>query len=99
LRLLPHAGDWNPAGAVRAAYALQEPLLARPAAAQTGSVASFSLLRLEGDTSVLATAKLAEDGGALLVRGYEAAGHGGPLAIVSDRLGRRWAYTAAPHEI
>jgi hypothetical protein len=48
---------------------------------------------------VLATAKLAEDGGALLVRGYEAAGHGGPLAIVSDRLGRRWAYTAAPHEI
>jgi alpha-mannosidase len=98
-RLLPHAGGWDTARPAQASLALQEPLSARLMAPQAGQAAAFSLLRLDCPTAVLTTVKLAEDGGALIVRGHEAAGCAARLIIVSERLGRTWEHAVAPHEI
>ncbi len=98
-RLLPHVGPWTAVHPDRAAWEMQEPLIARAAAPQAGERHDVSLLHVAPENVVLATAKWAEDGGGLVVRGYEAEGRPGLVVVTSPALGLRWQGAVRAHEI
>ncbi len=100
-RLVPHVGDWRGAGPERQGYALMEPFIVRPAAAQPGSGKEQALLSVEPSNVVLSTVKLAEDSGVqrLLVRGHETDGKQTALVIRSETLDKTWTYPLRPFEI
>lgn len=71
--LLPHAGGWQEAHVVEAAYALNFPPHARLAPAQPDGTLPdrHQFAAVEPDHVILETVKRAEDGGAWIVRLYE----------------------------
>lgn len=80
--LLPHAGSFREAGVIQEAYALNVPLVvsaAKPAAGKLPSTHSF--FQVDRPNVVIEAIKVAEDGGAIIVRLYEAAGARGPAAL------------------
>ena len=74
--LLPHAGGWNEE-TIRAAYALNDPLLVYAgdgAGGESGStpdLLSAPLIRVDQPNVVIETVKMAEDGDGVIVRLYE----------------------------
>jgi alpha-mannosidase len=91
--LLPHAGDLRSAGVIEEAYALNVPLLAKEAKASSGALpSSRSFFQL--DRGVIESIKVAEDGGAIIVRFYEAQGARGS-ATLSTTLPVRKAWIAS----
>lgn len=94
--LLPHAGDLRQAGVIEESYALNVPLLVRETEPKTGKLpASHSFLHL--DRGVIEAIKVAEDGGAIIVRFYEAQGARGS-ATLSTTLPVRKAWVATMME-
>ncbi len=104
-RLLPHEGAWQAVHPGRAALELHEPLIGRAASPQggerpqDGEGPQGSLLRVAPQNAVLTVAKWTEDGGGLLVRGYEAEGRPTRVVITSEALGRRWEGEVRAHQI
>lgn len=91
--LLPHAGDLRSAGVIEEAYALNVPLIASTVKASSGPLpASRSFFQL--DRGVIEAVKVAEDGGAIIVRFYEAQGARGS-ATLSTTLPVRKAWIAS----
>jgi len=80
--LLPHAGDFREAGVIEEAYALNRPLRAVPVEAHAGSLPpSDSFFRVNRPGVVIEAVKVAEEGGAFIVRLYEAHGGRGPVRV------------------
>ncbi len=78
--LLPHVGDLRQAGVIEEAYALNVPLLARETKPAAGPLpASHSFFHL--DRGVIEAIKVAEDGGAIIVRFYESTGARGSVTL------------------
>jgi len=99
LRLLPHDGDWRRTRPARASEALHHPFIPRWVEPRSGARCSLSLLRVSPEDVVLTVAKMAEDAGHLIVRGYETAGHPARVIIASSALGRSWTHAVRPHEV
>ncbi len=98
LALVPHLGGWAEGDVVRRAWSLNAPPIAREVDVHPGhwpAVASW----LECDTPnvVLTVLKRAEDGGDLILRGYEAAGRENVAEV--RFLDERWTFSWRPHEI
>ncbi len=71
--LYPHAGDYRAAGTVQQAYLLNNPLTARKLPKQAGRLPeTASLLTLDRGNVIAETVKMAEQGGAVVTRLYEA---------------------------
>ncbi|MAS33410.1 MAG: alpha-mannosidase [Anaerolineaceae bacterium] len=68
--LLPHAGRWDET-TVAAAYAFNDPLIARAGQGTAGQGAVTNLVTAEQPNIVIETVKRAEDGEGLIVRLYE----------------------------
>ncbi len=98
-RLLPHLGPWEGANPVRQSETLHQPLIVQPAAPQQGAWQEGSTLRVAPENVVLTTAKLAEEDGRLIVRGYETMGKATHLVLTSDLLGLTWSHDLGPHEV
>lgn len=98
-RLVPHLGDWQATHPGRAAMELQELLFAHLTAPHEGDASPGSLLSVRPENVVLTVAKWAEDGGGLVVRGYESEGYGAQVVVCCEPLGRRWARWVRPHEV
>lgn len=81
--LFPHQGDWRN-GTVPAAYALNDPLIARRVQGErtdTAGAAAGSLISASAGNVVIETIKQAEDGDGLIVRLYENERTSGPVAL------------------
>ena len=71
--LLPHVGSFKEAGVIRAAYDLNQPLVAVPVSAHKGNLpASFSLVSCAQENIVIETVKKAEADDGMIVRLYDA---------------------------
>ena len=79
--LMPHAGAWHEAGVREEAEALNQPLLALPAAGL--AEAELRPLAVEGLPVGLASLKPAEDGAGLVLRVYEPSGARGAVRPVA----------------
>jgi alpha-mannosidase len=97
--LLPHLGNWRQVNPARRSFELQEPLQAQLAQPHAGEVNDLSLLQVTPENVVLSVVKLAEDGGQLLIRGYETEGKPTHLVVKSRHLGRTWSADISPNEI
>jgi alpha-mannosidase len=83
--LLPHTGDFQSSGVIEQAYALNVPLLANETKPAAGSLpASQSFFKLDRPNVIIEAIKVAEDGGALIVRLYEAAGSRGSVTLTTS---------------
>jgi alpha-mannosidase len=92
--ILPHAGDLREGSVIEEAYALNVPLLVRNVTKHPGRLpASHSFFRLDRPGAILEAVKVAEDGGAIIVRLYEAEGARGPV-VLSTALPVRKAWLA-----
>ena len=83
VRLLPHAGDWREADAVRLAAELNQPPFALIETYHSGPLAQRASYLSDGGGAVVVTVlKGAEDGdGALVVRAYESTGRAATARI------------------
>jgi alpha-mannosidase len=80
--LLPHTGDLRTV--IDQAYALNVPLLVRDLKSSSGSLpASHSFFYTNRPSAVVETIKIAEDGGAIILRLYESEGARGPLTLTT----------------
>ena len=71
--LMPHVGDFTEAGVIAEAWALNQPILARPVAAHGGSLPSeFSFVSCDAPNAVITAVKRAEEDDGLIVRLYDA---------------------------
>lgn len=95
--LLPHSGGWDET-TIRAAYALNDPMIvATPGADTAGTTAQeneqlmASLLRIDRPNMVVETVKRAEDGAGIIVRMYESRRQRGPVTLTPGfRVGEAW---------
>ncbi|HVM16844.1 MAG TPA: glycoside hydrolase family 38 C-terminal domain-containing protein [Gaiellaceae bacterium] len=99
VRLVPHAGDWRDAGAVRLAAELNQPPFALIETYHDGPLPQRRSFAADGGGDVVLTVlKGAEDGGgAVVARAYESAGRAARATL--EVLGRTWEAEFAPHEI
>jgi len=82
--LLPHAGDFRAGRVIEEAYALNVPLIVSAAKPGTGSLPpTQSFFQLNRSNVIIEAIKLAEDGGAVIVRLYEAAGARGAVTLTT----------------
>ncbi|HET7239208.1 MAG TPA: glycoside hydrolase family 38 C-terminal domain-containing protein, partial [Terrimicrobiaceae bacterium] len=82
--LLPHTGDFRSGRVIESAYCLNVPLVVRdlkPAAGTLPASHSFFLSSRPG--AIIETIKVAEGGGAIIVRLYEAEGGRGPVKLTT----------------
>jgi alpha-mannosidase len=99
-RLLPHAGDWRAAGAVRLAAELNQPPVSLIESYHAGDLPSEASYASDGSGDVVVTVlKAAEDGGALVVRAYESAGRAATARIELPIVGRTIEARFGPAEI
>ena len=92
--LLPHAGDLRQGRVIEEAYALNVPLIVRATEPRSGPLpSSHSFFRTSREGAVIEAVKVAEDGGSLIVRLYEAEGGRGP-AVLTTTLPVRKAWRA-----
>jgi len=73
--LVPHTGSWQQAGAFRAGFEFNNPLIARPLSQHSGGLPpKWSLLDVTPATVVLSALMPAEGGEGVIARAYEASG-------------------------
>ena len=100
LVLLPHDGDWRSVHPDRRADALQEPLIARLAQPQEGIDADGGVgLQVDVEHATLTVVKRAEDGQALVVRGFETDGIERTVTLHSEVLGYAWQVALRPYQV
>ena len=82
--LLPHAGAWNES-TVRAAYALNDPLIVASGPKAMGDLPAeaSSLVAVDRPNIVVETVKQAEDGRGVIVRLYDNQRHRGPVTLTA----------------
>ncbi|MDJ0755022.1 MAG: alpha-mannosidase [Ardenticatenaceae bacterium] len=79
--VMPHAGDWR-GGTVAAAYALNDPLIARRINGRgVNGPPTHSLVSVDAPNVIIETVKQAEDGRGLIVRLYENERCRGPVTL------------------
>lgn len=97
----PHAGDWRAGRLARAAEELNSPILSAPASTGRAELRPMGAFAEVSARNVVITAvKMAEDGGALIVRAVEC--HGRPARNASVRLPllrKEWRGRMRPWEI
>ncbi len=82
--IFPHAGDFRAAGVIEEAYALNVPLVVQETKPAAGTLpATHSFFKLDRPNVIIEAIKLAEDGGSVIVRLYEAAGARGPVSLTT----------------
>jgi len=82
--LLPHAGDFRAGRVIEEAYALNVPLVVSETKPGAGSLpATHSFFQVDRPNVIIEAIKLAEDGGAVIVRLYEAAGARGTATLAT----------------
>jgi len=92
--LLPHTGDLREGRVIEEAYALNVPLLVRDVKPGTGPLpSSSSFFQLDRPGAVIEAIKVAEDGGALIVRLYEAEGARGRFKLTTTLPLRKACFT------
>lgn len=70
--LYPHAGDYREAGTIQKAYELNVPMTAVKVSENKGTLpCEYSFLSLDSENIIFETAKKAEDGEDIILRGYE----------------------------
>jgi alpha-mannosidase len=100
VRLVPHAGDWRAAGAVRLAAELNQPACAMLESYHDGPLPSERSFADDGGGAVVVTVlKVAEDGDGYVVRGYETTGAAATATVELPLLGRTLDLSFAPGEI
>ena len=100
IRLLPHAGSWEKAGVVRAAWELNEPAFIHIESAHRGDLPqNDSFLKCNSANVVLTVFKKSEDGEDLIVRGYETSGRSTKTTIRLPGFRKGVEVRFAPHEI
>jgi alpha-mannosidase len=98
--LVPHAGPWQDASVPRRAWELNEPLFVHAESAHKGTLpARASFLECDAPNVLLSVLKKSEDGGDVIVRGYETHGRAVNAVIRVQRRGRVLRAAFAPHEI
>jgi len=80
--ILPHAGSWNEA-TVRAAYALNDPLIVGRGEGRGARGEVSSLIACDAPNVIVETVKRAEDGNGVIVRLYETQRRRGAIALVA----------------
>ena len=71
--ILPHQGDFREAGVIRAAYGLNQPLLAKAVSGNAGQLpVRYSLVACDQNNVIVETVKKAEADDGIIVRMYEA---------------------------
>jgi len=82
--ILPHAGDLREGRVIEEAYALNAPLLAKEIKKQKGDLpGSHSFFHVDSPSAVIESVKVAEEGGALILRLYEAHGSRGSVRLTT----------------
>jgi alpha-mannosidase len=100
LGLVPHGGDWRDAGVVRLAAELNQPPFAMLESYHDGPLPAQGSYASDGAGDVVVTVlKHAEDGDAVVVRAFEAAGRPGRATIELPLLGRSVEAEFAANEI
>ena len=80
--VLPHVGTFQDAGVIEQAYALNSPLLVRPAVPRVGKLPpTHSFFRTDREGVIIESVKVAEDGRGLILRLYEAHGARGMFQL------------------
>jgi len=99
--LLPHAGDFREGRVIEEAYALNVPLLVRDMKPRSGLLPStHSFFQVDRPGAVIEAIKVAEVGGALIVRLYEAEGARGPVKLTTTLPVRKaWLTDLLENEI
>lgn len=99
-RLVPHAGPWQAAAVARRAHELNvRPLWVNEYAHDGPLPARASFLEASPDNVVLTVCKPAEDGEAVIVRGYEAAGRQTEARLRLPRAGLEWRARFGAHQV
>jgi len=100
IQLVPHAGPWQSAGVVRRAWELNEPAVVHVESAHPGTLpGQASFLDVAAKNVALTVLKPAEDGGRLIVRGYETAGQAVTTRLEFPYWKSSCEVRFAPHEI
>ncbi|HEY5741725.1 MAG TPA: alpha-mannosidase, partial [Terrimicrobiaceae bacterium] len=82
--LLPHAGDFREGRVIEHAYALNVPLIVRELEPVSGSLPpSHSFFLSSRSNAIIEAIKVAEEGGAIIVRLYEAEGGRGQVKLTT----------------
>ncbi|GMV37714.1 MAG: hypothetical protein AMXMBFR61_22220 [Fimbriimonadales bacterium] len=99
-RLLPHAGTWQEAALPARAWELNCPPICVNEYVHEGTLPSeWAGLFAQPSNILLSVLKRAEDGGGLIVRGYETTGHPTGARIAIPSAGMEWRVAFGPHEI
>jgi len=98
--LLPHAGAWQDAGAVRQAEEFTAPVPVFYQGIHRGTrPLSASFLSVDAPNVVVSAVKKSEDGDDLIIRCYETAGRGTKATLDLGLVNRTWTGTFRPLEI
>lgn len=99
-RLVPHAGAWQDARVPRKAWALNEAPTVHVESAHPGTLPLHAaFMETDAENVILTVLKFSEEGGDLIVRGYETDGVGAEVCIRWPHLQTEVATYFAPHEI
>ncbi len=80
--ILPHAGSWDE-GTVRAAYALNDPLIVRRGEGRGAGSVATPLVACDAPNVIVETVKRAEDGNGIIVRLYETQRRRGTITLTT----------------
>ncbi|MEP7358609.1 MAG: glycoside hydrolase family 38 C-terminal domain-containing protein, partial [Anaerolineales bacterium] len=88
--LFPHSGPWDER-TIAEAYALNDPLIARPGSGGAAAAAAPAFLQASRPNVVIETIKQAEDGDGFIVRLYESQRQRGPVTLTAGfALAEAW---------
>jgi len=100
VRLVPHTGSWQIAQLPRKAWGLNEPAIVHVESAHPGTLPPYaSFMETDAENVILSVLKPSEEGGDLVIRGYETGGTGVNATIRFPQLEKEVAVSFAPHEI
>jgi alpha-mannosidase len=91
--LFPHAGDFQSAGVLEQAYALNVPLILRAEKPHPGPLpARHSFFQVDSPGAIIEAVKVSEEGDAIIVRLYEAHGGRGQVTLTTTLPVKRAAF-------
>lgn len=100
IRLVPHTKGWETAGVVKKSWELNEPPFTHVESAHGGDLPPrASFLGADAENVLLAVMKKAEDGNAIVLRGYETAGRRAKTTINLPGVHKSFDVAWKPHEI
>jgi alpha-mannosidase len=100
IRLAPHEGAWNTRNPARKAWELNAPAFAHVESAHAGALGpETTFLSVDADNVLLSVLKRSEEGGALIIRGYEARGVDVETTLRLPHWGKTWPVAFKAHEI